>query len=145
MEEINKQAGFTLIETTLILMIVMVISSAVIYGTTNKVVELEERRFFRQFQLDVQRAQALALGHGYYIVLKFGENGTSYSTLNSNVVLFENKLPSHTRLSEDSKLQELIFLPDGTVRNFGKFAFVTSKETKLVTVHIGPGKLEYEQ
>ena len=145
MEGISKQAGFTLIETTLILMIVMVISSAVIYGTSNKIVELEEKRFFRQFQLDVQQAQALALANGYYIVLKFGNNGTSYSTVNSNITLYEYNLPKHIRLSGDSKLKELIFLPDGTVRNFGKFAFETSEKTKLVTVHIGAGKLAYEQ
>ncbi|MER2261792.1 MAG: competence type IV pilus minor pilin ComGD [Psychrobacillus sp.] len=145
MEGISKQAGFTLIETTLILMIVMVISSAVIYGTTNKIVELEEKRFFRQFQLDVQQAQALALANGYYIVLKFGNNGTSYSTVNSNITLYEYNLPKHIRLSGDSKLKEIIFLPDGTVRNFGKFAFETSEKTKLVTVHIGAGKLAYEQ
>ncbi|MCM3358353.1 competence type IV pilus minor pilin ComGD [Psychrobacillus sp. MER TA 171] len=145
MEEIKKQAGFTLIETTLMLMIVMVISSAVIYGTSNKVIELEEKRFFRQFQLDVQRAQALALSQEQYIVLKFGNKGTSYSTTNSNITLFENRLPSHISLSEDSKLKEVIFLPSGMVRNFGSFAFLTSKETKLVTVHIGTGKLAYEQ
>lgn len=145
MGEINKQGGFTLIETTLILMIVMVISSAVIYGTTNKIVELEEKRFFRQFQLDVQRAQALALSHEQYIVLKFENNGTTYSTRSSHITLFENELPSHISLSEDSTLHDLIFQPNGLVRNFGKFVFLTSKETKLVTVHIGTGRLAYEQ
>ena len=140
----QKQGGFTLIETTLMLTILMVITSAVIYGTNNKIEELEERRFFRQFQLDIQRAQSLALGHEQYIVLTFDNKGTRYLTKNSNNTLFEHVLPSHISLSEDSNLKDLIFLPNGSVRNFGKFVFLTSKETKIVTVHIGTGRLAYE-
>lgn len=140
----KKQSGFTLIETTLMLTIVMVITSAVIYGTNNKREELEERRFFRQFQLDIQRAQSLAMGQEQYIIVTFDNNGTRYLTKHSNITLYENVLPSHISLSEDSNLKDIIFLPNGSVRNFGKFVFLTSNETKIVTVHLGTGRLAYE-
>lgn len=139
-----NQDGYTLIEAILMLLIVMVITSAVIYGANDKIEELEEKRFLHQFHLNLQQAQSIAIGNQQLITLAFDENRTSYSVKQSGTILLECRLPSHMSLSIDSYLKGLRFQTNGSVNQFGKFSFLTKKGTKIVTVHIGSGRVSYE-
>ena len=56
----------------------MVITSSIVYVSTSKVEEAEERRFFRQFHLDMQQLQSIAIGETKFTHIKFDENGTKY-------------------------------------------------------------------
>lgn len=139
------EKGFTLIETVLVLSIVIVITSSIIYVTSSKIDQVEERRFFRQFHLDVQRLQSIAIGEYKYTYLKFEENGTKYVGKSGNIALFENQLPTHMRLTSLSNLKDVAFHPNGTVSQFGTLTFETKKGLKSVTLYIGSGRLNYEE
>ncbi|WP_144511074.1 competence type IV pilus minor pilin ComGD [Bacillus sp. FJAT-22090] len=139
------EEGFTLIETILVLSIVMVITSSIIFVFSGKMEEKEERRFFRQFHLDMQKMQAIAIGETKYTSIKFAENGTKYRGQSETAILFEHELPDRIRLSSDSKLKEIIFHPNGMVRQFGTLVFETKTGLKNVTIHIGNGRLNYEE
>lgn len=141
----RNEEGFTLIETILVLSIVMVITSAIIFVTSGKMEEKEDRRFFRQLHLDMQKMQAIAMGETKYTSIKFAENGTKYRGQSEADILFEYELPEHIRLSSDSKLKEITFHPNGMVRQFGTLVFETKIGFKNVTVHIGSGRLNYEE
>lgn len=139
------EKGFTLIETLLVLSIVMVMTTSIIYVTSSKMEEVEEKRFFRQFHLDMQRLQSIAIGEYKYTYVNFVENGSKYVAKSANVTLFEYKVPKHMRLSMDSYLKGIAFHPNGTVSQFGSFLFETKKGNKTVTVYIGRGRLSYEE
>lgn len=141
----RNEKGFTLIETILVLSIVMVITSSIIYVTSSKIEEVEEKRFFRQFHLDMQRMQSIAIGEYKYTYINFVKNGSKYEAKSSNAPLFEYELPKHMRLSIYSNLSGIAFHPNGTVSQFGTFLFETEKGTKTVTVYIGTGRLNYEE
>lgn len=141
----RNEKGFTLIETILVLSIVMVITSSIIYVTTSKAAEVEERRFFRQFHLDMQRLQSLAIAESKYTHIYFDGNGTKYVGGLTDAPLFEYKLPNHMRLAMESTLKRVSFHPNGTVSQFGTFYFDTSRGEKTVTIYIGGGRVNYEE
>ncbi|MFJ7971429.1 competence type IV pilus minor pilin ComGD [Psychrobacillus sp. NPDC096389] len=141
----RDEKGFTLIETILVLSIVMVITSSIVYVTTSKLEETEERRFFRQFHLDMQRLQSIAIAESKYTHIYFDGNGTKYIGGLSDAPLFEYKLPKHMRLSFNSNLKRVSFHPNGTVSQFGTLYFETGTGHKTVTIYIGGGKVNYEE
>lgn len=142
---LENEKGFTLIEMLLVLSIVMVMTTSILFIGTAKLEELEEKRFFKQFHLDIQRLQAIAIAEEKYTYIKFSEKGTIYTAKSANVMLFEYKLPLNVRLSTQSYLQEISFHPNGSVKEFGTLVFETSKGLKVITVYIGKGKLKYEE
>lgn len=140
-----NEKGFTLIEMLLVLAIVMTITSSVIFIATSKFVEKEERRFIRQFHLDVQSLQSIAIGEQISTYLNFSNGGTKYIARSSNSVFFESEMPPGFRLSTDSNLHEIRFHPNGTIREFGFLIFETKNGARKVTLYIGRGKMKYEE
>ncbi|MDF2066344.1 MULTISPECIES: competence type IV pilus minor pilin ComGD [Bacillaceae] len=138
------EKGFTFIEMLLVLAIVMVVSASIIFVTSSKFEKMEEKRFFKQFHLDVQSLQSTALAEGIYTHLNFFENGTKYKARHSNEIYMEYELPKGIRLSRNSYLKEIVFHPNGTVKEFGTLLFETDNGLKEVYVYIGKGKLKYE-
>ncbi|WP_391116051.1 competence type IV pilus minor pilin ComGD [Psychrobacillus sp. L3] len=143
MVKLNER-GFTLIEMLLVLSIVMVMTSSIIFVATSKLEEMEEKRFFKQFQLDVQRLQSIAIGEQKYTYISFKENGSKYIAKSANVELFEYGMPIGVRLSRDSSLKDITFHPNGSVKEFGTLLFDTKKGLKKVTLYIGRGRMNYE-
>ncbi|SER80985.1 competence type IV pilus minor pilin ComGD [Psychrobacillus sp. OK032] len=145
----RNEKGFTLVETILMLSIVTVLTSSIVYVTTSKIEAAEEKRFFRQFHLDMQKIQSIAIGETKYTHIYFDENGSKYVGEWANTRLFEFKVPKHMRLSIDSNLKRVSFHPNGMVTQFGTFLFEIKKGTKTVTksvtVYIGTGRLKYEE
>lgn len=145
MEAKLDEKGFTLIEMLLVLSILMVMTSSVIFASTNRLAEIEGKRFFRQFHLDIQRLQTTAIVEEKYAYIRFSENGTKYIASSANAQLFEYNLPSGISLSKESSLKGVTFHPNGSVQEFGKLLFETKKGIKQVTIYIGKGKLNYEE
>lgn len=144
-ELLRNEKGFTLIETVLILSIVMVITSSIVFVSTSKLVEAEEKRFFRQFHLDIQKLQSIGIAENKLTNLSFEENGSKYVGKWRDTRLFEHKLPKNIRLNSGSTLLGVSFHPNGTVSQFGTFFFETSKGEKTVTIYIGGGRVNYEE
>ncbi|MEI4771414.1 competence type IV pilus minor pilin ComGD [Psychrobacillus sp. FJAT-51614] len=139
-----RENGFTFIEMLLVLSIVMVMSTSIIFVSTSKFERMEEKRFFEQFHLDVQSLQSIALSERKYMSLVFFENGTKYKAKNANEIYFEYEMPKGIRLSQDSYLKEIVFHPNGTVKEFGTLLFETKNGFKNVYVYIGKGRLRYD-
>lgn len=137
--------GYTLIEMLLVLSIVMIMTSSIIFVTTANLEKIEEKRFFKQFQLDIRRIQMISIAEQKYTYMYFTENGTKYVAKSSNVEILEYKLPSGVHFSKDSPLKEIIFTPNGSIKQFGNLRFETTNGPKFVPVYIGRGKLNYEE
>ena len=141
----SNEKGFTLIEMLVVLSIVMVITSSVIFVSIARLEEMEEKRFFKQFHLDVQRMQTIAISKGNYMNLTFNKEGTKYKVEHNNILLYENHLPSTIRLSGDSQLKGLTYHPNGAILQFGLMKFETKTENKRVVFYIGQGRMNYEE
>jgi prepilin-type N-terminal cleavage/methylation domain-containing protein len=144
---VNKlnEKGFTLIEMLLVLAIVMTITSSVIFIATSKYVEIEEKRFFRQFQLDVQSIQAVAIAEEKYTYIIFLNVESKYVAKSANTILFESEMPAGYRVSTESNLKEVGFHPNGSVKEFGNLIFETKNGTKKLILYIGRGRMNYEE
>lgn len=139
------EQGFTMIELLLVLSIVVVVSSSVLFISSTRMKEIEEERFFRQFHLDIQRLQAVAIGEYKSTYLEFTNRRTSYEGKVGDEILFEKNMPNNMHLGIDSTLKQLRFHPKGNVDNFGNFLFITEKGEKRITVYIGRGVINYEK
>lgn len=141
----SNEKGFTLIEMLLVLSVVMVITSSLFIFTTSYSEKVEERRFFRQFHLDIQRLQAIAIAEQKYTYILFYAGRDGYVARSQNVDLFETDMPESVRLSSGSYLKDVYFHPNGAVKQFGSFLFETKNGDKKVTINIGQGRLNYEE
>lgn len=141
----ENEKGFTMIELLLVLSIVVVVSTSVLFISSSNTKEMEEKRFFRQFQMDIQRLQAVSIGEYKSTYLEFTNRRRSYEGKLGNVLLFEKNLPTGMQLAEGSKLKQLKFHPNGNVDSFGNFLFVSETEEKRITVYIGRGVVNYEE
>jgi competence protein ComGD len=145
MKTSSNEKGFTLIEMLVVLSIVMIITSSVIFVSIARLEETEEKRFFKQFHLDVQRMQMIAISEGNLMRLTFVDGGTKYIVDHRDVIFYENDLPSTVRLSGDSPLKGLSYHPNGVIKQFGVMRFETKKENKRVVFYIGQGRMNYEE
>lgn len=141
----RNEKGFTFIEMLLVLSIAMITVFSVVFIATSKLEEMEEKKFFKQFHLDIQRLQAIAIGEEKYTYINFVENETKYVAKSANVKLFEYQMPNGIKLSKNSNLKEIAFHPNGSVKEFGTLLFETRKGNKIVTVYISRGRLNYEE
>ncbi len=140
-----NEKGFTMIEMLLVLSIVMVVSSSVLFISSTRIKEMEEERFYRQLQLDIQRLQAYSIGEFKYTYLEFPDFRTRYEAKSEDQVLFAKDLPKDMLLSNNSTLKRVAFHPNGNVTNFGNLLFESERGEKRLTVYIGRGVINYEK
>jgi len=140
-----NEKGFTMLEMLLVLMIVMVVSSSVLFLISPKMKKVEEERFYKQLHLDILRLQAISIGELGYTVLDFPNNRTKYEGKMRGVLLFEKEFPKDIRLSSNSSLKDIAFHPNGNISDFGNFLFKTDDGEKRMTVYIGRGVINFEK
>ena len=140
-----NEKGFTMLEMLLVLMIVMVVSSSVLFLISPKMKKVEEERFYKQLHLDILRLQAISIGDLGYTVLDFPNNRTKYEGKMRGVLLFEKEFPKHIRLSSNSSLKDIAFHPNGNISDFGNLLFKTDDGEKRMTVYIGRGLINFEK
>ena len=112
---------------------------------TSQLERKQEKNFFRQFHIDYNQMQAMALAESKYIYLDFSQNGTKYMVKHQNQTLSERQLPDNIRLSDDSYIRRIGYHPNGAISQFGTFLFEIGGKHKKITVNIGQGKLVYEE
>ena len=134
-----------MLEMLLVLMIVMVVSSSVLFLISPKMKKVEEERFYKQLHLDILSLQAISIGERGYTVLDFPNNRTKYEGKMSGVLLFEKEFPKDIRLSSNSSLKDIAFHPNGNISDFGNFLFKTDDGEKRMTVYIGRGVINVEK
>lgn len=140
-----NEKGFTMLEMLLVLMIVMVVSSSVLFLISPKMKKVEEERFYKQLHLDILRLQAISIGELGYTVLDFPNNRTKYEGKMRGMLLFEKEFPQQIRLSSNSSLKDIAFHPNGNISDFGNLLFKTDDGEKRMTVYIGRGVINFEK
>jgi competence protein ComGD len=143
----NKQAGFTLIESLLVLSIFMIISSVTAFSLKPQYFMIDDSVFLTQLQADLLYAQQYAIAHQSEIFVRFTEDQFEYS------IYYRYDLPHVVERSYSTNIKvyggslplTFKFLPDGNVSKFGSFYIKTSDKSYRVTFLIGKGRFYVTQ
>ena len=138
----NKQKGFTLIESLLVLSIFMIISSVTAFSLKPQHFVIEDNVFLTQLQADLLYAQQYAISHKCEVFVLFAEDQYEYSIFN------DYNLPSLVKRNYSKNIQVyggslplfFSFLSDGNASKSGSFFIKTSDKSYRITVLIGKGR-----
>ncbi|WP_162287811.1 GspH/FimT family protein [Indiicoccus explosivorum] len=133
--------GFTLLETLLVLTILMAVSFGVpVYA--GQAAKQEETRFFDLLIGDILSMQGESYRNGEWTELHFGTDGGSYTvSKNYSTVLVTRQMPATVRMDKTSYLKNIRFSPQGNVEAAGTIRFSSSGGVRVLTVHLGKGRV----
>lgn len=133
----TNRAGFTLIETLLVLVLVgIALWMVTIRPMSSFQAPLEERIFFEQLKNEMNYAQEVAILQNMIVEVQFKESG--------NGIVFGNRIlevPHNWRVGTDFTFR---YLPNGRVNGFKAIYFEqteTGQQRQLV-MQLGSGKFE---
>lgn len=138
----NKQKGFTLIESLLVLSIFMIISSITAFSLKPQYFRIEDNVFLTQLQADLLYGQQYAISHHCEVIVMFSEYKNEYS-LNIRYDLppiVERSYTAQIKVENGTLPLNFKFLSDGNVNKFGSFFIRTSDKSYRFTVLIGKGR-----
>ncbi|MDQ0197316.1 competence type IV pilus minor pilin ComGD [Neobacillus ginsengisoli] len=138
----NKQDGFTLIESLLVLSVFLIISSITAFTLKPQYSTIDDEAFLSQLQADLLYAQQYAISHQHEVTVIFFSDQYKYNiymrsdlpniierNYSTNMTVYGGSLPLYFK-----------FLPDGNVNKFGSFYIKSSKKNYRLTVLIGKGR-----
>lgn len=146
----KKETGFTLIESLVVLLIGITISTIVFqYGFKN----LQERAEQEAIDLLVATLydmQSYAIGHAEYVVLDFVDNdqeGIQYVVKNSKQEeLVTRTLPKGMSVSVGNNIKILGYHPNGRIMYFGSLLIKTKNRTVRLALQMHHGRvIVYEE
>ncbi len=139
----NNQAGFTLIESMIVLSIfLLIVSLSLIFLKPHYYFE-EKGRFISQFSSDILYAQQYAISNQTRLVVRIETNKYSVKERFTNDVIIDRPISDSIKIergSLGSQSNTFQILPDGGVTDFGTFFFVVGKERYKVVFQIGAGR-----
>ncbi|OIK11765.1 competence protein ComG [Bacillus sp. MUM 116] len=138
----RSQAGFTLIESLLVLTIFLIISSITVFSIKPQSNRIEDEVFISQLKADLIYAQQYAISHQHEVTVSFMENEYNYYIFESNDIprLVERYYSRDIHVNPGTLPLYFRFLPDGNVSKFGSFTVVTKDKQFRITFLLGKGR-----
>ncbi|AQQ53008.1 type II secretion system protein [Planococcus lenghuensis] len=133
--------GFTLVEMLVVLSLLMTMAFAIpIYTAAEE--ERTEQRFFQTLLADIYFMQSESYRSGEWVQLTFGPDGGSYTiSRNYSAALVSRNMPAGVRMDKTSYLKNIRFNPIGSIETAGTIRFLTPEGPKVLTVHLGKGRV----
>lgn len=145
MPQDNRETGFTLIETLVVLFIVVSVTGIVLVSFRTLQASKQVDYFLEQFQKDLYFAQEYALTHHKEVRLLLNLPQHRYTVVADK----EGSLLSRvydTQIGISSNFGKAVeFNPDGNIARFGTLTFQTPQGTYKMVFHIGKGRFYVEQ
>ncbi|MEK5232482.1 competence type IV pilus minor pilin ComGD [Lysinibacillus sp. FSL K6-0232] len=143
----QQEAGFTLLEMLIVLVIVMSLTAIVLKFSLKTAETRELERFFTQLQLDIQYIQTYSMNQRQYIAMTF-EGGTANRYViqkNAFTNIYERPFPKGVAfLPEESTMYMLVYNGKGNVMTAGTLSFKTPQGKKKVIITLGRGRARVE-
>ncbi|MTH52400.1 prepilin-type N-terminal cleavage/methylation domain-containing protein [Bacillus mangrovi] len=141
----NKEHGFTLIETLLVLCIFTVLSVTALIQFRPVQDELAAGQFFEQFQKDLLYAQQHAVASRIPCILSLNEDQTGYQILLGrssleNSTLLDRKLPMGMKIMHGTLSMRTTFHANGNISESGTLKVSVNQDTYLVRFYLGKGR-----
>jgi len=137
----SKEGGFTLIETLLVLMVVVIIATSAIRFTVKNIEKRQTENFFRQFQMDLHYLQSYAMANKVTVRVLFINNGTEFiGRVGIDNIIFRRKMPEGFSVNTQNSYRPQ-YLPSGNVAEFGVLTFHTPEGWRQLYIYIGKGRM----
>ncbi len=142
----TNQAGFTLVESIIVLSIFLLIISLSLIFIKPHYQSIEKERFISLFTSDIFYAQQYAIAKQTRLVVHIETNENHYFVKehDTNKFIVDRKVSDAIKLKNGSlgKTNMIIFeiLPDGGITTFGTFFVVVGKVRYKVVFQIGAGR-----
>lgn len=142
---LTNQAGFTLIETFLVLTIffILMMVTVTVAAFHNEKKEIES--FLLQLSKDLSLAQAYALNEQTRIEVYFQDDLNQYVILKGTKSILTRSIPTNIRYRAGSLDNYLVFNKNSHVPVFGTWTFSTKNHSYVFVVLIGRGRHYYYQ
>lgn len=141
---VNDTRGFTLIEVTLVLSIVLVLTTMMIPFGTKWIQETSEREAIDLLVATIYNIQSYSIAHGVYTRLYFikEDDATSYKVeVQEGQVFGEYELPKGMRLSDSNRLNVIEFHENGDMIRTGVLTLVTDTRRFAITFQFQRGRM----
>lgn len=141
MQRLQWSNGFTLVEMLLVLSILMATTFVIpIYVTAEE--EQAEQRFFDTLLADIYFMQSESYRSGEWVQLNFGTDGRSYTISRSySTKLISRDMPGMVQMDKTSYLKNIRYGPSGSIEAAGTIRFFTRGGMRVLTVHLGKGRV----
>ena len=138
----NDERGFTLIEMLLVLMVVVVISSGVLFFAKEKLVTYTEYQLMNQIELVFRMAQMTAVEKKSPVIFeaRYREK-IQVRMQNKQDLMYEQYLPEHIKIYLESPSIQVTFNTKGNVSGFGNLYYHYPNLKVNYTINIGKGRI----
>ncbi len=138
----RDERGFTLIEMLVVLMIVMVMSSVIIYYSHEKFQKYITYQTMNQIELLIRMTQMLAIEQQYpHTFTVTNRKQISIKRIEEKEeLMILNLSPKHEMILSTNNSQ-LYFRTNGNVQSFGGLTYKYGDESHSYTVNIGKGRI----
>lgn len=141
----NNEAGFTLIESMMVLSIFLLIVSLSLFFLKPHYQFEEKERFITLFTSDILYAQQYAISQQVRLLVDLESNGNQYyvSERITGDTILERSIPDSIKIERGTLGKRSLsfeILPDGGVSDFGTFFFIVGEVRYKVVFQIGAGR-----
>ncbi|MGM0751442.1 MAG: competence type IV pilus minor pilin ComGD [Bacillota bacterium] len=145
MNNIKGEAGYTLIEMLVILLIFTTLLSWVSFSVLPMKEHNEKDLFLSRLQSDLYQIQSYSISNQTPITLTFYPTSNKYvaKTLSRQTIV-SRELSSSIHISSNS-LEDITFFPDGNTNRFGKVNFKMGDRILQLMFQIGQGRFYVQE
>ncbi|WP_018661536.1 competence type IV pilus minor pilin ComGD [Heyndrickxia acidiproducens] len=145
MNRVKGEAGFTLPEMLVVLLVVSCVTSLAAANFKPVQHTMERKLFMNQLKSDLYLGQTSAMANQTNIYIQFYQNSYQMFDVKKRVYIVKRLLPENVQLLSSGTFSAYKIGPDGTVNQFGTIYFQAGgKKIKLVT-HIGSGRFYVQE
>ncbi|MDX8344799.1 competence type IV pilus minor pilin ComGD [Rossellomorea sp. YZS02] len=142
----TAEAGYTLIEMLIVLMIFTILLSWVGFSVLPLKSHTEKELFISQLESDLYQIQSYSINHQSLIFLTFYPLTNKYvAKTEARQTVVSRELPAGIEIAARNSLEEITFYPDGNTNRFGSVNFKTEHETLYLMFQIGQGRFYVQE
>lgn len=140
---LNKHAGFTLVESLLVIFIISLLLVITIPLSAKHIEKHRERKFFQVFNQDLLYVQnACMSSKGGYSLTTYTDY---YEITDINNDRIRRDLPSDYKISKFKGMEEISFTDSGSIKRAGSLLLYTKNKSYNIILAPGKGRARYEQ
>lgn len=144
--KLNKQAGYTLVETLIVFTIFLMIITITSLSFKSVMQQLEIKYFFRQLQHDIAYSQMYAMGNYKEVYIRFYPEANRYViTPSYEQSILKRTYSNNIRITLGTLPTTVIFRPDGGIQKAGKMYVYHKKDIYTFVFLFGKGQTYVEK